>query len=184
MKNLTSVSFLKSKPPEINWLAKVHIRTLVKADLPLLEWEGEYARFRNMYKEIYRRANQGKSVLWVADLEAVGIIGQVFIQLKTYEAELADGENRAYLHSFRIREQYRRAGLGSQMARVLEADLLARGFSQISLNVAKNNPSAVRLYQSLGYEIIGSDPGEWSYYDEKNQLQHVSEIGWRMLKNL
>ena len=65
------------------WLKRVIIRHLTFDDLPHLEWEGEYIHYRQVYLKAYQSRNEGKTVIWVADLPSMGIIGQVFIQLNS-----------------------------------------------------------------------------------------------------
>jgi hypothetical protein len=36
----------------------------------------------------------------------------------------------------------------------------------------------------MGYEVIDSCPGIWSYRDPDGIIHHVNEPSWRMLKNL
>ncbi len=168
----------------VSWLEKVKIRNLLQEDLPALEWDGEYTHFRRIYADAYTRANAGRSILWVADLQEVGIIGQVFIQLSADRPELADGKTRAYLYSFRIRPPYRSQGLGTRMLQVIENDLRSRGFRWISLNVAKDNPRARSLYERNGYRVVASEPGIWSYPDDQGDWQTVEEPAWRMEKFL
>jgi ribosomal protein S18 acetylase RimI-like enzyme len=66
----------------------------------------------------------------------------------------------------------------------IEDDLDRRGFKFVTLNVAKDNPKALRLYRRLGYRIIGSRPGIWSYTDNEGRVQYVEEPAWRMMKRL
>ena len=65
-----------------------------------------------------------------------------------------------------------------------EADLQKRGYSEVCLNVAKNNPLARRIYDHLGYQVISKNSGKWWYYDQYNELQYVNEPSWRMLKKI
>lgn len=167
-----------------HWISKVLIRHLGEEDLPALEWDGVFSHFRRVYADAYYRALKGLSVLWVADLPAVGIIGQVFIQLSCQRLELADGDQRAYLYSFRIKPAYQNAGLGTRMMRVVEEDLISRGFRAVTLNVAKDNPRARALYERLGYRVIDHEPGIWSYFDHLGQRQTMVEPAWRMQKIL
>jgi ribosomal protein S18 acetylase RimI-like enzyme len=167
-----------------DWFYQVIIRRLRRADLPALEWEGEFTRFRNVYAEVYKRMHDGVAYMWGADLPEVGLIGQVFVQFNTNRAELADGFKRAYIHSFRVQPAYRRAGVGTLLMETAEEDLVGRGFREVSLNVTYQNPDARRLYERLGYQVISEDPGRWWYYDQNNRMQEVHEPGWRMLKAL
>lgn len=165
-------------------LNDVIIRQLRKDDLPALEWDGEYKHFRNLYKDAYSRMLRGMTVLWVAEHPEDGIIGQVFLQLNCDRPELADGWQRAYLFSFRIKPEYRNLGLGARMIKVLENFLLDLRFTRLTLNVGKDNPDATRLYKRCGFQIVGEEPGIWSYVDDKGVWQTVKEPSWRMEKLL
>lgn len=165
-------------------LTMVKVRPVTAQDLPALEWDGEYTHFRRLYAEAYRRVVSGEAIMWMAELPEVGIIGQVFIHLRSERTELADGKHRAYLYGFRVRSQYQNLGVGTHMMKVVESDLEARGFRSVVLNVARDNPDAMRLYQRLGFRIIGADPGRWSYIDHMGKRVDVVEPAWRMQKNL
>ena len=65
-----------------------------------------------------------------------------------------------------------------------ESDLVQRRFQELTLNVARDNPGAIRLYKRLGYRILKEIPGRWSYYDDQGRLQRVSEPGYRLIKEL
>ena len=154
-------------------------------DLPGLEWEGEFAKFRRVYENVFERTQRNNALMWVAALPGLGIIGQALVQLDIVgQKQLADGVERAYFHSFRIRPEFRNAGLGVRMMDVVEKDLQQRGFIYLSLNVVAENEGALRLYKRLGYGIIGPDPGRWSYIDHQGIRQDVHEPGWRMRKQL
>lgn len=165
-------------------LQHLRVRPAVRDDLPDLEWGGEYTHFRRLYAEAYELTRRGTTLIWLADLDPVGVIGQAFVSLKSARAELADGLSRAYVYAFRVKPQYRGQGVGTKIMSVIEADLLQRRYQSLTLNVAKDNPSARRLYERLGYAVIGSDPGQWSYVDHKGRRQQVIEPAWRMEKRL
>ncbi len=172
------------KPTTKDWVRKVTIRHLRQNDLYALEWDGEFKHFRRVYADAYRRYERGSLIMWVAELPEDGIIGQVFIQLNSNRKELADGKRRAYLYSFRIKPEYRSAGLGSRMLDAVESDLRSRGYASVTLNVAKDNVDAQRLYERHGYRIVAHEPGVWSYPDDQGQWQLVNEPAWRMEKRL
>lgn len=161
---------------------KVIFRHVLYEDLEELEWDGEYSHLRRVYASAYQRSKEGRNVLWVADHPTAGIIGQVFIQLISSRTDLADGNIRAYLYAFRIRKQYRNMGLGTKMIALVEKDLLRRGFSEITLNVSKENKLAIRLYEKVGFQIEGHESGEWTFRDQYNRLRHVVEPAWKMVK--
>ncbi|MEX1071660.1 MAG: N-acetyltransferase [Anaerolineales bacterium] len=166
------------------WLSKVQIRHARAGDLSALEWEGAYAHFRRVYARAFQRTQRGHAVLWVAETPDL-LIGQVFVMLKSdFDPELADGKQRAFIHSFRVRPEFRCAGLGSRLLDTTEGDLISRGFTTASLNVAHDNPAALRLYERKGYQRIRPVSGDWSYIDHLGVERQVHEPGWRMSKNL
>jgi ribosomal protein S18 acetylase RimI-like enzyme len=166
------------------WLARVQIRKMVEEDLPSLEWDGEYTHFRRVYQDAFDRYRRGLTVLWVAELPGTGVIGQVFIQLICDRPELADGAHRAYLYSFRVRPEFRNAGLGTRIMQVVFDDLRQRGFRNLTLNVAKDNPRARRLYERNHFHIVAHEAGRWTFQDEKGGWQTVEEPAWRMERRL
>lgn len=165
-------------------LDNIRVRKLTKEDLPALEWDGEYTHFRNVYKGVYQRTQIGTAAAWVAESPLDGIIGQLFLQIDCDRPELANGWNRAYLYSFRIKPAYRNLGLGTKMLAVLEDYLIARHYTRLTLNVARDNPDAIRLYKKLGFQIVAEEPGIWSYIDHMGKLCTVEEPSWRMEKHL
>lgn len=170
----------KTKP----FLERVVVRPLVKKDLQALEWDGEFTHFRRLYADSYERMLRGENLMWVAELPGTGLIGQVFIQLNCSQPELADGRNRAYFFSFRVQPAFRNLGLGSLIIKIVEDDLRQRGYSILTLNVAKDNPRARKLYERHGFKVTGQEPGVWSYLDHEGLWRHVNEPAWRMEKKL
>lgn len=163
---------------------EVKIRFMQESDLPALEWDGEFTHFRLIYESVYRRMKRGSAMAWVAEDANNKIVGQVFLQLDCDRPELADGWSRAYLFSFRIKPEYRNREIGTRMVAVLENYLRSRKFRSLTLNVARDNPDAIRLYEKLGFKIVAPEPGIWSYVDHEHQLQTVEEPSWRMEKLL
>jgi ribosomal protein S18 acetylase RimI-like enzyme len=160
------------------------MRQAERKDLPALEWNGELAHYRRLFEEVFRHTLTGEAIMWLADLSGEKIIGQLFVQVNSQRFELADGLGRAYIYGFRVREAYRNIGVGTWMMEFVEADLKKRGFKTVNLNVGQDNDGALRLYKRLGYEVIGPDPGRWSYMDNHGRLQQVQEPAWRMQKHM
>ncbi len=168
----------------ISILENVTIRRLKKSDLPDLEWDGEYTHFRNLFLNLYKRILNGTAMAWIAELIGMGMIGQIFLQLNCDRPELADGWNRAYMYSFRIKPPYRSLGIGSRMLDIVEQYLLSKRFTRMTLNVARDNTDAIRLYRRRGFEIVAEEPGIWSYVDHLGSWRTVHEPSWRMEKLL
>jgi len=161
---------------------QVIIRQAVKRDLPALEWEGEFSHFRHIFAEAYRLQELGDVIMWVVDLPEFGLIGQLFIQLYGPNQIQSSKVKYAYIYGFRIRPDFRGQGIGSRLLKCVETDLLKRGFKRISLNVARDNEAARRLYEREGYMVVSPEPGIWSYLDEKGKRRFVNEPAWRMEK--
>ena len=165
-------------------LVGLAIREVERDDLPALEWEGEFKHFRNLYRDAYQGVLRGETVMWLAELPGFSVIGQVFVSLNSSRQELADGEERAYVYGFRVRTQFRKQGIGTRLMQKVEADLAARGFRCVTLNVARDNDGARRLYTRLGYQVTAPEPGDWHYTDENGVRHNVHEPAWRMEKNI
>ena len=157
------------------------IRQARADDLRALEWEGEYQRFRMVYQRAYADSLRGRRVLLVA--EVLGqVVGQIFLQV---DSALAGGDGRvAYLYALRVRPEYRNRGIGTELVREAEAILRQRGFSRALISVAKDNDAARRLYERLGFEAFGEDPGNWSFFDDQGQPQEVHEPAFLLDKML
>jgi ribosomal protein S18 acetylase RimI-like enzyme len=160
------------------------IRKVDRDDLEALEWGGEFLKYRRMYAEIFRTSNAGKSLMWLVELPGVDVLGQAFVLLKSVDLDAADGINRAYLFAFRVKPQWQNHGIGQYLMQFIEQDLQKRGFRYVTLNVARENLDAIRLYQRLGYKIIGPRSGVWSFRDHEGRLQQVNEPSWRMMKRI
>lgn len=160
------------------------IRQVNKADLPDLEWNGEYWKFREMFTELYQYSLTGRALLWLVFSPDGVLIGQAFVMLKSGEPDAADGKNRAYVFSFRVKKEWRNRGIGSHLMKFIEEDLKQRGFQFVTLNVAKDNLDALRLYQRLGYEVVSSRAGIWSFRDPNGIVHQVNEPSWRMIKSI
>ena len=168
-----------------NWLADLLIRPLRELDLLALEWEGSYTHFRRLYRLAFRRAQRGNAVLWVADLPEKKVLGQLFVLLRSeVDTQVADGKSKAFIHSFRVRPEYRNAGLGRRLLANAESDLMRRGYRSVTLNVAIENSAAIRFYERAGYERGGGDEGYWTYLDHRGREREVHEPSWKLSKNL
>jgi ribosomal protein S18 acetylase RimI-like enzyme len=158
-----------------------YIREAVEADLPALEWDGEYERFRLVYRRAMKEAKKGRQVLLLADYNDL-IVGQIFILLNTVTADPRPQPYTGYLYSFRVKSDFRNQGIGSSLIENAEAVLMERSFRRVLIGVAKENHDARRLYQRHGYKVVADDPGEWSFVDHHQQVQHVVEPTYIMEK--
>ena len=162
------------KPWQVIDRTAVQIRHATDADLPALEWDGEYSHYRHMYEHAMEDAKRGNRVLLVAEVEGA-VIGQIFLFFRPSWSRHFPNEQAGYLHSFRVKPQFRNMGIGTALVGQAESILIERGLHRSVISVAKTNHDAVRLYKNLGYSIFMEDPGQWSYVDQHGRVQKVEE---------
>jgi ribosomal protein S18 acetylase RimI-like enzyme len=161
----------------------ITLRLAVKADLPKLEWYGQYTHFRHVFRRTFTDQQLGRRLM----LLAVGNnfpIGQIFILLKSIKHTAPDGSTPAYFYAFRVMEFFRGMGIGTRLIQEAESIVHSQGASWARIAVAKDNPKARQLYERLGYRIYAEDPGNWSYLDHQGMVQHQHEPCWLLEKNL
>lgn len=163
--------------------SSVEIRPVMEADLPALEWEGQYTHFRKVYQHAFREAERGDRVLLVAEMDGK-LIGQIFIHLNAINLGTKLTVPTAYLHSFRVRDAYRSLGIGSKLLSHAEQAMRQLGIQLAVIAVSKANPRALGFYQKWGYSIFREDPGRWSYLDHKGRLQDVHDPSYLLQKEL
>jgi ribosomal protein S18 acetylase RimI-like enzyme len=161
------------------------VRPLEERDLPALEWDGEFLRFRRLFRQAFEDMQIGSRYLLVMERMATGeIVGQVFIQWNSSDVRFADGRQRGYLYALRVKPAFRGRGLGTRLIRAAEDVLLGRGMESASIGVEKANPRARALYERRGFRVVADDPGRWSFIDHEGALQEVVEPAWLMEKKL
>ena len=60
-------------------------------------------------------------------------------------------ENRMYVSEIRVKEEYRKHGIGNQMLRMVEDKAREMGLGAVYLHAEANNPEALRFYKAVGY---------------------------------
>lgn len=161
----------------------VLIRAATEADLPALEWDGEYRHFRRVYRAAMNEALQDRRMVLVAEV-AGEVVGQLFVQLENVQLDPGGRRPTGYLYALRVRPPLRNQGIGTSLVTYAEGSLRERRFVRAAIAVAKDNSGALRLYRRLGYEVFGEDPGNWSYVDDEGQLRHVLEPSYLLDKEL
>ncbi len=163
--------------------SEVLIRHATEADLPALEWDGEYRKYRRVYQRAMEDARQGRRILFVAEI-GDEIIGQIFVQFSRYRSHKGARASTGYLQSFRIKPPFRNHGIGTRLIRMAEEALIERGYKRAVIAVAQDNQDARRLYERNGYSVFRKDPGEWTYIDDQGMPRYVSEPAYLMEKEL
>ncbi len=161
----------------------ITLRIATKADLPKLEWYGQYKHYRHLFRRTFYEQRQGRRLILIADSNNFPI-GTLFIQLQSTRNQAPDGSFPAYFYSFRVMEMFRGQGIGTRLIEEAEAIVQGHGSQWVRIAVAKDNPKARQLYERLNYRIFTEDPGNWSYLDHKGRICYVSEPCWLLEKKL
>lgn len=157
---------------------RIQFRFATKADLPLLEWYGQYTHFRTVYQRTFQEQSLGGRWMLVADLNGFPV-GQLFVV-----PELSYYPDTGYFYSFRIMDHLQGLGIGTRLLRYAESLLWAEGICGVIISAVKTNPRARELYERLGYHIIREDEGRWQYTNHLGQTVEVHEPCWILEKHL
>lgn len=159
------------------------IRPGSEADLPALEWDGEYSHYRQVYRLAMQEARKGERALLVAEVGGA-VVGQIFVHFRSpFPIPGADGRV-GYLYAFRVRPERRGVGIGRALLAEAERILMEGGARWAVIAVAQDNHEARRLYERQGYVWLTDDPGEWSYHDERGverQVREPAHLLWKAL---
>lgn len=167
-----------------NWLDRVNIRLLREEDLPALEWDGEYTRYRKIYQEVYRNLERGISFPYVAETADDGIIGQVFLTRKDPNPAYAGRMRYFFLSSFRIKEPFRDRGLGNRLMETCFRQTREQRLRDIFLNCASDNVRARHFYEKHGFRIIRFDEGNWTYVNHEGLVVSEKQSAYLMRRTL
>ena len=167
-----------------DWLEHVTIRLIREADLPELEWDGEYTRYRKVYQEVYRNSQRGISLPYVAETPEDGIIGQVFLTRKDPNPSYSPRSRYFFLSSFRIKPEFRDRGLGDRMIQICFQEVRNHRLRDIFLNCSSDNDRARRFYEKHGFRIVRLDEGKWSYVNHEGLVVSEKQSAYLMRKTL
>ncbi|MEM9265105.1 MAG: GNAT family N-acetyltransferase [Cyanobacteria bacterium P01_F01_bin.13] len=87
------------------------------------------------------------------------IVGTVEISLRSQFLQPLQ-PRRPYVANVAVESHHRRRGLAQQMLLACESISQTWGFKQLYLHVATDNPSAIALYQKVGYHVC-EQPLPW-----------------------
>jgi len=152
-------------------------------DIKKLEWHGQFAHYRNLFRRSYKEQQQGNRLLLVMDCDGFPI-ARLFIQFLSNNLSIADGHERAYLYSFTVMDLFRNKGIGTHMLKSAEEILRQRAYQIATISVAKDNPRALNLYKRMNYVTFSEDSGHWKYRDHLGKVRSVNEPCWLLYKYL
>lgn len=159
--------------------ADVSLREAREDDLPKLEWFGVYTHYRHVYRRTF---TDRRRLMLVADFHDFPI-GQVFVYFVGKRRPIAR-RRIGYLYALRVMTPFQGHGIGTRLIHEAEARLQARDCRWAVIAAAKENIRARQLYERLGYEVYGDDPGRWQYTDHEGRVRDVVEPAWMLRKRL
>jgi ribosomal protein S18 acetylase RimI-like enzyme len=157
---------------------QVSIRPCLREDLPMLEWFGLYARYRQLFTDTFERRERGEIVMLVAVVNEFPV-GQVWIDM-VKQREQATG----ILYALRVLPPLQNLGIGTRLIGAVEDLLRKRGYKIVELGLEKNNPNAQRLYERLGYRVIRDNLETWELVTPDGQTMQEQIHEWIMHKML
>ncbi len=156
----------------------VTIRLTTEADLPDLEWFGMFADQRKTFRETFDRQTAGEVQMFVA--VAGGFpVGQMWVNLT-----VAGRPGVGYLYALRVLPPLQNKGIGRRLIEAGEAALRAHRLAIAEIGAGKDNPDALRLYERLGYIVVGEDATPWQYTTLDGEVVTVVEPAWILHKDL
>ncbi len=157
---------------------KVRLRTCTEADLPALEWNGEFTHHRELIQEAFRRQERGAVLMLLAMVETWPV-GQVWIDLERLRAERA-----GYLWALRVVPWLAGRGVGRRLLGAAERMLRARSAGAAEIHAETWNHAARRLYERLGYQVVGRVQEEYAYAPPGRPPERVAIDEWVLRKRL
>ena len=85
---------------------QLRFRLAVEADLPKLEWMGQYIQFRRVFRYTFEEQQRGNRLMLVADVNNYPV-GQIFMILRNVDEW---NEERGYFYSLRVMDPFDRMG--------------------------------------------------------------------------
>jgi ribosomal protein S18 acetylase RimI-like enzyme len=156
----------------------VVIRKCRRSDLRALEWYGLFWEHREIIEATFEAQRRGEMLMVIADLNGFPA-GQVWIDL-----DLKRESGAAYVWAVRVLPCLTRFGIGAQLLLTTEELLRQREYCRVELCVGQHNLEALRLYQRLGYQVVETLRGEYSYTTPAGDHVCIPLHEWVMRKEI
>jgi len=134
-------------------------------------------------KYFYNNIETGNAVFWTVENEGE-LIGELYVFQNLEDKDFADGKNTAYLCAFRIREDYRGRGIGTELLREVLSWLKSVGFTRTTIGVGSDEERNIKLYRNEGFITKVKD----CYFDpcamDENMKPKSDEGFWLLVKEL
>ena len=140
---------------EFSVTVPITIRQCEAADLANLEWFGLFTAYRSLFQETFNRQAASELLMLVAVANGFSI-GQVWLDLaRKRRTEIG------IIWALRLMPGWQNQGIGTRLLARAEAILRYQGLAVAELSVSKPNTAAQRLYERLGYRVVGEEDDGW-----------------------
>lgn len=156
----------------------ISLRLCRAEDLRPLEWFGWFTPHRALFEEAYDRQQRGETLMLVAHARDFPV-GQVWIDLSRKSSE-----RTAILWALRVLPGLQSSGIGTRLIARAEALIRARGFGWSEIGVERDNAAALRLYERLGYRIVGAQHHRVEYQTPSGEHDAMNIDEWTLRKRL
>ncbi len=126
---------------------------IVLKDMGVDQWDEIYPTIEDVKKDITEQSLQVGRIN--------GEIAVTFTINSEYDEEYASGEwteQSGYfqvIHRFAVHSKYQNRGIARKTLTYIHQEQKKRGVKSIRLDAFTQNPYSVRLYQNMGYQIVG-----------------------------
>lgn len=154
MENNIIIRFAKADELEqVNQIRKsvheLHVRGRANAFQP----DG----WREIKDVVTERFDSEKSSVVVACFEDM-ILGFAIVQyIHRAETAFRPAQNFCHIEEFGVDQKFRRQGIASALIDFIRDDALSRGFEKLELNMYEFNDSALKFYESVGFQTYRRD---------------------------
>ena len=146
---------------------RVHIRWMIRRDMPeVLSIEQESFEFPWLEDDFIRCLRQRNCIGMVAEYED-RVVGFMIYELH---------KTRIHILNFAVADEFRRAGVGSQMIAKLSAKLSSQRRSRIILEVRETNLAAQLFFRENGFRAVSVLR---SYYADTPEDAYLMQYRYR-----
>ena len=147
----------------------------MNSDWKILLLEAEHlGAVAELEKEVFAEPWSEKALGLLLTPEATGVVAVRDGEVLAYGGMLI-AVDEGQISNVAVRASERRCGLGRAVLEALVREANARGLVQISLEARVSNAAAIGLYESMGFETLGT---------RKNFYRHPTEDALVMVKTL
>ncbi|MRG87304.1 GNAT family N-acetyltransferase [Salinibacillus xinjiangensis] len=145
---------------------ELRLEALKKAPNAFLTTYEEALQKENPIEQTAKQLSSESSITFGA-FDEDQLVGMATLLFPSKEKE----KHKAFLVAMYVKQEYRKKGIGKQLImKVIQTARRAK-IEQLQLSVVANNESAIRLYQSIGFESYGTEKraikSGSDYFDEE-----------------